>query len=79
MEGKFPEPVQFGEVNGPLQASVSQRDFQLKQASCHDKKLPLSVAPYIKGGEIIHLLSVNLSIVLRKLLHRAREENMCSL
>lgn len=54
----------------PLQTSVSQKDIQLMQISCH-KKLLHSVAPYIKGEEIINLLSINLSAVLGKLLDRA--------
>lgn len=43
-----PEAVQFGEVNGPLQTWVSQKDAQLMQISCHAKKLPRLGASYIE-------------------------------
>lgn len=52
---QFPEAFQFGEVNGPLQTWVSQKDAQVVQISCHDKEWPQLGASCIEREEIMDL------------------------
>lgn len=47
---QFPEVIQFGEVNGPLQTWVSQKDAQLVQISCRATRLPWPGASCIERG-----------------------------
>lgn len=52
---QFPEAFQFGDVNGPLQTWVSQKDAQVVQISCRDKERPQLRASYIEREEIMDL------------------------
>lgn len=62
---QFPEAFQFGEVNGPLQTRVSQKDTQVVQISCHDKERPQLGASYLERGEIMDLfVQVEVEMVL---------------